>query len=116
MQVNKDHCTGKVCYAVTFIKRSQHTLNLTIPSAKKLRMSGFPPWGVLNQCYVSTSFETSTTQSTLPIKRHMLNVSPTSSPHLMVSIDVQREEGSPYSDPFQNQISRNTLYLKQKRP
>lgn len=30
----------------------------------------------------------------------------------MVSIDVRKEEGSPYSDPFQDQISRNTLYFK----
>lgn len=60
----------------------------------------------------STNSEMSTMHATLPIKRHTLNVSPTLSSHRMVSIDVQREEGSPYSDPFQNQISRNALYFK----
>lgn len=75
-------------------------------------ISCLPCWLVLEQCSVSPGFETSTTHSTLPIKRHTLNVSPTSFPHLMVSIDVRSEEGSPYSDPFQNQISRNALYFK----
>lgn len=73
------------------------------------------PLPVLNQCYGKYGLWIHHHTFNTPYKKTR-NVSPTSSPRLTVSIDVQREEGSPYSDPFQNQISRNALYLKTQTP
>lgn len=55
--------------------------------------------------------KTRTTHSALPIKRPTLNVSPTSSLHLMASIDVQRRRIT-LSDPFQEADLQERTYFK----